>query len=287
MSEHERAGAIAVVQIRAPSPIESAPHLLRCTIRFPYIEDAQSVASLYLSINAWNVVNEAFERLPRSTEQDPPSRKVPARRGDRRRDIARSLDGLVRRLDAGEAGHPWRVSLAYLESEVSSEKTLVAAQGWGGDAYLLFPRPRRRRSAGFKRDLGQRGQRPGILRYVRRVHPTGYGWGVGGSQRGRASYPDDEPCRPEYLYRPDRSGYSSYFRSGPGDPRNSQIGAPQSVRAKLAQNSVCSLEVGLVRCYNARTCLGESVSQCLQTAREGALLKVPSGRPQVAPKRRI
>ena len=57
MSEDERAEAVAAGQNRPSSPIESAPHLLQRTIRFPYIEGAQFVAALYLSINDWDVVN--------------------------------------------------------------------------------------------------------------------------------------------------------------------------------------------------------------------------------------
>ena len=142
MSEDERAEAVAAGQNRPSSPIESAPHLLQRTIRFPYIEGTQFVAALYLSINDWDVVNEAFVRLPQSTEQilhpekymlgeAPVDVILP--------DLSAALGDawtLVRQDTLGEF-----LILAYLEAEVPSETAFLAAQGWGGDTYLLFRGP--------------------------------------------------------------------------------------------------------------------------------------------------
>ena len=142
MSEDERAEAIAAARNRAPSPIQTAPHLLRRTIRFPYIEGAQFVASLYLSINAWDVVNGAFEQLPQSTEQILHPEKYllgEAAVDVTLPDLSAALGDawtLVRQDTLGEF-----LILAYLEVEVSPEEASVAAQGWGGDAYLLFRGP--------------------------------------------------------------------------------------------------------------------------------------------------
>ena len=120
----------------------AAPHILQRTISFPYGAGFQFVASLYLTNEDWNLVDEAHASPPASTEQVLHPEKY--------------LDGegpIVVELPSF-AGPPWGewepvwdstlgelYLLAYLETWTGFEDAGRAAQGWGGDSFLLMRGP--------------------------------------------------------------------------------------------------------------------------------------------------
>ena len=124
------------------SSFMAAPHILQRTISFPYGAGFQFVASLYLTNEDWNLVDEAHASPPASTEQILHPEKY--------------LDGegpIVVELPSF-AGPPWGewepvwdstlgelYLLAYLETWIGFEDAGRAAQGWGGDGFLLMRGP--------------------------------------------------------------------------------------------------------------------------------------------------
>ena len=120
----------------------AAPHILQRTISFPYGAGFQFVASLYLTNEDWNLVDEAHASPPASTEQVLHPEKY--------------LDGegpIVVELPSfadppwGEWEPVWDSTLgelyllAYLETWTGFEDAGRAAQGWGGDSFLLMRGP--------------------------------------------------------------------------------------------------------------------------------------------------
>ena len=127
---------------REPGFFESAPHVIQRTITFPYFEGTQFVINLFLAVNNWDLVNQAYQELPQSTEQILHPDKYLA--GEEPTvveisDLTAVLgDGwtLVRQDTLGEF-----VLMAYLESTLSAEVANIAAGGWGGDSYALLKGP--------------------------------------------------------------------------------------------------------------------------------------------------
>ena len=121
---------------------DSAPRVIQRTFLFPYQEGAQFVLSLFLTANAWEPVNAAFQDTPQSTEQVLHIEKF----------VSREVPVLVELPDlAGALGDGWTLLrqdtlgefllMAYLETDLSRGLAAVAAAGWGGDSYALVQGP--------------------------------------------------------------------------------------------------------------------------------------------------
>ena len=134
-----------VQQAQASTDLSSfmaAPHILQRTISFPYGAGFQFVASLYLTNEDWGPVDEAHASPPASTEQI----MHPAKYLNREEPIVVEIPALN--------GQPWEgwepvwdstlgelYVLAYLEIWTGFEDAARAAQGWGGDSFLLMRGP--------------------------------------------------------------------------------------------------------------------------------------------------
>lgn len=119
---------------------ESSPVFIQETELFSYIEGHDFVLSLY-ETGGWEAVNEAYENPPRSTEQILHPERY--REGDEPQEVA--LPDL-----AAELGEGWeeldndvlgefglRLVLAEYMGPVAAAQ---AAEGWGGDRYVLLQR---------------------------------------------------------------------------------------------------------------------------------------------------
>ena len=124
------------------SSFMAAPHILRRTISFPYGAGFEFVASLYLITEDWSHVNEAHASPPASTEQI----IHPEKYLDGEEPILVEIPAL-----AGPAWGEWKpvwdstlgelFLSAYLETWTGFEDAARAAQGWGGDSFLLMRGP--------------------------------------------------------------------------------------------------------------------------------------------------
>ena len=124
------------------SSFMAAPHILQRTISFPYGAGFEFVASMYLTTEDWSIVNEAHANPPASTEQVLHPEKYGA-----------GEEPIVVEVPAF-AGRPWEewepvwdstlgelYLLAYLEIWTAFDDAARAAQGWGGDSFLLMRGP--------------------------------------------------------------------------------------------------------------------------------------------------
>ena len=123
------------------SAFRSAPYVIQRAFVFPYQEGAQFVAALY-QISGWEMVNEAYAAPPESTEQILHPDKYLAGEAPIRveaPDLGLLLDEgwiEVSRDTFGEFS-----ILTYLETGVPEALAFAAAEGWGGDAYVLIRDP--------------------------------------------------------------------------------------------------------------------------------------------------
>ena len=122
--------------------IDSAPFIVQRSISFPYFEGPTFVYSLYLIENSWERVNQAFDDLPKSTEQilhpekyvfgdDPLEVNLP--------DFTEALGEGWSELNRDTLGE--FILLAYLETGGDFMQAAVGAAGWGGDTYSLLKGP--------------------------------------------------------------------------------------------------------------------------------------------------
>ena len=141
LSQEEQAEA----QQSAPSPsnaFQSAPHVIQRTIAFPYVEGLQFAVSLLIESNSWDIVNQAFDEPPQSTEQvlhpekylDKDNREEPVK--VELADIQAALGEEWTQISQDTLGE--FILLVYLEMGVSREQAFIAAEGWGGDSYSLL-----------------------------------------------------------------------------------------------------------------------------------------------------
>ena len=142
LDEDEQAEIRQANQEAGPGLLASAPHVIQRTRMFPYSEGPRFVIELIQQGQGWDLVNQAFEDLPQSTEQilhpekymfkdEPTIVRLP--------DVAAALGDQwteVRQNTMGEF-----FILVYLESSVSPEQAAIAAEGWGGDRYTLLQSP--------------------------------------------------------------------------------------------------------------------------------------------------
>lgn len=129
-------GGLLEALAAAQSP--SIPPFLVQVLNFPYRHGTAFVAALYTA-GGWRAVNDAFARLPRSSEQVlHPARYAAA--GDEPTPVGRGpfperLAGLERHYDLvlGEF-----VTRLVLEAEAGAEAAARAAEGWDGDRAALY-----------------------------------------------------------------------------------------------------------------------------------------------------
>ena len=120
----------------------AAPPLLQRTIAFPYEIGPGFVAALYQQGGGWGAVNQAYSRLPESTEHI----LHPGKYLEGEAPIAVPLPDLVEGLGA-EWEMLWTTTLgeffifAYLERWAEPATAAAAAGGWGGDSYVLLRGP--------------------------------------------------------------------------------------------------------------------------------------------------
>ncbi len=115
----------------------SAPRALREVLLFPY-EAGSGYVSILLS-GGWSAVNDAYDRLPASTEQVMHQQKY--RANEKPLDV--DLPGFEQILPPGWEEVRRNVTGEFylgviLEQAVDGPTARRAAEGWGGDAYALY-----------------------------------------------------------------------------------------------------------------------------------------------------
>ena len=141
LSEEEQEASQGEASDALIQAFQSAPRVIQRDYGFAYREGAQFVLTLYRT-SGWEAVNQAYAEIPRSTEQILHPDKYDS--GDE--PVAVDLPDLVEVL-----GEDWSLVkrdtlgefflLTYLETDFSTEKASVAAEGWGGDRYALLDGP--------------------------------------------------------------------------------------------------------------------------------------------------
>ncbi|HEX8162829.1 MAG TPA: hypothetical protein VF538_13235 [Pyrinomonadaceae bacterium] len=127
------------VSATSTAKIDAAPRALRESIIFPYDQGMAWVRQLHQR-GGWKAVDDAYARLPQSTEQIIHPEKYFAREGPARvapRDLTPALGRDWKQIDAdvnGEWGY-YLILDQFLKDEKESKR---AAAGWGGDRYALY-----------------------------------------------------------------------------------------------------------------------------------------------------
>lgn len=121
--------------------LDAAPPILEAELLFPYVEGMTFVQTLY-SEGGWDLVNEAYQNPPVSTEQI----LHPERYVDGDMPLAVELASTEDTLAA--LGSGWELVeelplgefyvIRHLELQLSPGRAIEAAEGWGGDRYALF-----------------------------------------------------------------------------------------------------------------------------------------------------
>jgi hypothetical protein len=130
------------------SPVfDHAPEFLKQDLLFPYTQGQIFVQTLF-DDGGWAAVNEAYRNPPLSTEQIlhpadyPADRPVPVALPD----LGAALGPEWEELDQGVMGEWYlQLILAYGwldEARISIQTAQRAAEGWAGDAYIVFARGR-------------------------------------------------------------------------------------------------------------------------------------------------
>ena len=134
----EEMAELAASDDSAGGAFESAPRALRELLLFPYDTGLQYVLTL-IDRGSWSVVNEAYIRLPASTEQVMHPEKYRVGEAPLEVDLPDITSGLspgweeVRRNVTGEF-----FTGVLLEYGIDAPTARQAAAGWGGDAYVLY-----------------------------------------------------------------------------------------------------------------------------------------------------
>jgi hypothetical protein len=141
MDESERAASFAQPSSALIEVFTSAPRVIQRAFFFPYQEGLLFTITLYRT-GGWSAVTQAFEDVPRSTEQILHPEKYDAR--DEPEVV--ELPDLVKVLgdDWTQVAHNTMGEfflLTYLETGYPRAKASTAAEGWGGDTYVLLKGP--------------------------------------------------------------------------------------------------------------------------------------------------
>ena len=140
--EAEQAAAQAESAAADLSAYFAAPTVVRRTIAFPYAEGPNYAISLFLETNDFELVDEAFEYVPRSTEQIIHADKYAIREEPllvTLPDVSSSLGEGWAELYRDTFGELFLRS--YLETWIDQQSASLAAEGWGGDRFALYEAP--------------------------------------------------------------------------------------------------------------------------------------------------
>lgn len=137
-------GELLVVDPEAQAQLEGMPAILRETLLFPY-QQGLIFANGIWARGGWEAVDQAYERLPDSTEQVLHSAKYEAR--EKPIEVELDASALAKAMGTGWSGTPedtlgeFQLSVWLRENGVKALPAGDAAAGWGGDrlAYLRGP----------------------------------------------------------------------------------------------------------------------------------------------------
>jgi hypothetical protein len=135
---------VALAFIRSSQEIESeqfkrAPRALRESLMFPYVEGSAWATQLYKR-GGWEMVSQAFNKLPQSTEQILHADKYFAYEAPQKVSLPefKSLLGPSwKRIDYDVNGE-WGFYLVLDEFLNNTNESKRAAAGWGGDRFALY-----------------------------------------------------------------------------------------------------------------------------------------------------
>jgi hypothetical protein len=122
---------------------QQAPRALQLSLLFPYSEGSQWATQVYRR-GGWEMVSNAFTKLPQSTEQilhaekyfsyEPPLKlALPS--------FSRTLGPRWKRIDSDVNGE-WGYYLVLDEYLNNANESRQAAAGWGGDRFAIYEGPR-------------------------------------------------------------------------------------------------------------------------------------------------
>ena len=142
LTEEEQAESQGTPTQALIDAFRAAPYIVQRAYGFPYQDGANFVIALYQSLGSWDAIDMAFSNPPGSTEHILHPDKYLA--GDE--PIAVELPDLLPTLGDG-----WELVIqdtfgefylrSYLEMGAPREQALAAAEGWGGDSYVLVHGP--------------------------------------------------------------------------------------------------------------------------------------------------
>jgi hypothetical protein len=141
MSAEERAASEPPASAALIQAFRSAPHVIQREYTFPYQDGTVFVSTLYQR-GGWPAVNEAFARVPQSTEQVLHPDKYLAAEPP----LEVTLPDLLPTLGEGwellvEDTLGEMVIRAYLQTGFYATNPIRAAAGWGGDRVSLYTGP--------------------------------------------------------------------------------------------------------------------------------------------------
>ncbi len=141
MSAEERAASEPPASAALIQAFRSAPHVIQREYTFPYQDGTVFVSTLYQR-GGWPAVNEAFARVPQSTEQVLHPDKYLATEPP----LEVTLPDLLPTLGEGwellvEDTLGEMVIRAYLQTGFYATNPIRAAAGWGGDRVSLYTGP--------------------------------------------------------------------------------------------------------------------------------------------------
>ena len=140
--DRQRAAVQAEARRADFSAYFAAPLVIQRTIAFPYLEGRSFAVELFLQTEDFELIDEAFEYVPRSSEQiihpekyanreEPVEVTVP--------DVSSSLGEGWAELDRDTFGE--LLLRSYLASWIDPQVASAAAAGWGGDRFALYEGP--------------------------------------------------------------------------------------------------------------------------------------------------
>ena len=142
LTEEEQAESQGTPTQALIDAFRAAPYIVQRAYGFPYQDGANFVISLYQGQGGWDAINMAFANPPGSTEHILHPEKYLAGNEP----IVVDLPDLLPTL-----GEDWELVVrdtlgefylrSYLEMGMAREQALAAAEGWGGDSYVLLHGP--------------------------------------------------------------------------------------------------------------------------------------------------
>ena len=126
-------------QEAAAEQFKQAPRALRESLLFPYEEGSQWAGQLYKR-GGWEMVSQAFTKLPQSSEQILHAEKYFAHEAPQKLTLPkfrRVLGPTWKRIDSDVNGE-WGCYLILDEFLNNTAESKQASAGWGGDRYALY-----------------------------------------------------------------------------------------------------------------------------------------------------